>query len=71
MDKSEPLDVHLQAVAELAEKFAGKFGAAEWGRVLGLWHDLGKYSAAFGAHLLLRLRSIAGQSKRGSSRVVT
>ncbi len=47
----EPLEVHLQAVADLAGEFADRFGATEWGRVLGLWHDLGKYSAAFQAYL--------------------
>ncbi|EIQ00065.1 CRISPR-associated helicase Cas3/CRISPR-associated endonuclease Cas3-HD [Opitutaceae bacterium TAV1] len=42
---------HLEAVASLAEQFAGKFGAAEWARLLGLWHDLGKFSAEFQAYL--------------------
>jgi hypothetical protein len=51
-DKWEPLYTgdgtgHLEKVAALAEKFAAKFGAAEWGRVAGLWHDLGKFSQAF------------------------
>jgi CRISPR-associated endonuclease/helicase Cas3 len=38
-------------VAELAAEFAAPFGAAEWGRKAGLWHDLGKYSDAFQAYL--------------------
>jgi hypothetical protein len=32
---------HLQGVAERAACFAAKFGSGEWGRVAGLWHDLG------------------------------
>jgi CRISPR-associated endonuclease/helicase Cas3 len=52
IEEWEPLDDHLKAVSELAGKFADGFGAADWGRVLGLWHDLGKYSAAFQAFLL-------------------
>ena len=40
----EPLADHLQRVAELAAEFAKKFEATEWGRIAGLWHDLGKYS---------------------------
>lgn len=48
----EPLEEHLQAVAELAGEFAAKFGAREWGRVAGLWHDVGKYSHKFQAYLL-------------------
>lgn len=27
--------------------FARAFGASEWGRIAGLWHDVGKYSQAF------------------------
>lgn len=42
---------HLEAVAGLAEEFAGVFGAAEWGRLAGLWHDVGKYSHAFQSYL--------------------
>ena len=31
----EPLEEHLRRVAEMAEEFAGRFGAAEWGWVAG------------------------------------
>lgn len=31
--------------------FASYFDAADWGRIIGLWHDLGKYSDAFQAYL--------------------
>ncbi len=48
----EPLEDHLRAVADLARTFAAKFGAAEWGYLAGLWHDLGKYQRRF----QLRLR---------------
>lgn len=43
----QPLDRHLEQVADLAGQFAGVFGAASWGRLIGLWHDLGKYAPAF------------------------
>jgi CRISPR-associated endonuclease/helicase Cas3 len=43
----EPLEEHLARVAELAALFASAFGAREWGRLAGLWHDLGKYQAKF------------------------
>lgn len=46
-EKWQPLEEHLQSVADLAAKFAKPFGGEEWARVAGLWHDLGKYSAAF------------------------
>lgn len=38
---------HLQAVAELAAGFAKHFGGQPLAFLAGLWHDLGKYSAAF------------------------
>lgn len=36
-----PLDTHLWATAELAGEFAAAFGFRQWGRLAGLWHDLG------------------------------
>lgn len=41
------LEEHLRAVGNLAGEFAAIFGHSDWGRLAGLWHDLGKYSAAF------------------------
>ena len=36
VEEWEPLEAHLQAVADLAGTFADKFGAAEWGRRRGI-----------------------------------
>ncbi len=41
------LDEHLLGTAERAAVFAAQFGCAEWGRLAGLWHDLGKHSDEF------------------------
>jgi CRISPR-associated endonuclease/helicase Cas3 len=41
------LDDHLRGVAALAESFAAAFGAGDWAKLAGLWHDLGKYRPAF------------------------
>lgn len=38
---------HLAGTAELAGKFADKFGKADWGYCCGMLHDIGKYSVAF------------------------
>lgn len=38
---------HLKGVAGLSRRFAGKIGMSGAGEILGLLHDLGKYSAAF------------------------
>ena len=43
----EPLTGHLAEVARRASGFAEAFGATGLGRAAGLWHDLGKASAAF------------------------
>lgn len=45
------LKEHLEEVARLAEERAGKFGAAKLGRLIGLAHDIGKYSAEFQTRL--------------------
>jgi len=41
------LQDHLLRVAELAQNRARTFGAEEWAHLIGLLHDLGKYSQAF------------------------
>jgi CRISPR-associated endonuclease/helicase Cas3 len=43
----ETLDVHAERVAALARSFAAAFGAADWGELLGRWHDLGKIQEDF------------------------
>lgn len=45
------LSVHLENTAERAAAFLDSVGLAELGRVVGLLHDLGKYSAKFQARL--------------------
>ena len=49
--REETVRSHLQDTARLAASFAAGFGAEEQGRLMGLAHDLGKYSASFQRHL--------------------
>jgi CRISPR-associated endonuclease/helicase Cas3 len=50
-ERWQELHHHLACVATIAERNAAAFASAEWGRLAGLWHDLGKYSADFQAYL--------------------
>lgn len=45
--KSQKLHEHLMGVAKLAKIHAQKIGMANYGELLGLLHDLGKYSNKF------------------------
>lgn len=42
---------HLEQVGRIAGQIASKWGAPEWGRLAGLWHDLGKYSVDFQTYI--------------------
>ena len=47
----QSLQVHLENVGSLTAKFAAKFGLANHGELIGLLHDLGKYSDEFQAYI--------------------
>ena len=49
--KEQTLLDHLQGVSEKAGEFADAFGEREHGRLVGLYHDIGKYSKEFQAYL--------------------
>lgn len=51
LKSAQPLDDHLAAVAKLAGEKAAQFNAEAWGKLAGLWHDLGKYSNDFQAYI--------------------
>ena len=54
---------HAEGTARLAAGFAGEFGMAEYGRLLGLWHDIGKLAPDWQSYLI---GSEAGRQPRGS-----
>lgn len=49
--KIQSLESHLRNVSTLTERLAAKFGLGSHGALVGLLHDLGKYSAAFQAYI--------------------
>lgn len=49
-----PLEEHLQEVSRISGEFAAIFGNDDWGRIAGLWHDLGKYKADFQEYIRAR-----------------
>lgn len=49
--KTQSLMDHLKGVASLTSQFARKFGAEEIGYLLGLYHDIGKFTDAFDAKI--------------------
>lgn len=62
---------HLHRVAEGdgatlagAASFAEAFNGQDWGRLLGWWHDLGKYSAAFQEYLSASMAAEEGEDGR-------
>ena len=50
-DEWDLLNQHLIRVSNLAGHFANEFGARDLGRLLGLWHDLGKHNPAWQDYL--------------------
>lgn len=46
-EHSQTLKDHLYGTADLAGKFAARFGKRDWGYCCGMLHDIGKYSLAF------------------------
>jgi len=50
-DQWQPLEEHLNNVAELAARLARPFGGENWARTAGRWHDLGKGTLAWQAYL--------------------
>lgn len=50
-ERWQTLENHLKRVAELAHSFAAEFGAGDWGKKAGVWHDIGKAHPDFQAYL--------------------
>ncbi|HRS97391.1 MAG TPA: CRISPR-associated endonuclease Cas3'', partial [Smithella sp.] len=61
------LNDHLNETAKLSMNFAAKFGAAQWGYLAGLWHDLGKYNHEFQSKIMIEsglIKSTIGSASK-------
>ncbi|OZB42306.1 MAG: CRISPR-associated helicase/endonuclease Cas3 [Alishewanella sp. 34-51-39] len=54
----QSVKTHLIEVGHLAAKYAAKIGAQDVGALIGLLHDLGKYSKAFQDYMQLIIREL-------------
>lgn len=50
-DCCQSLEAHLRGVAAMAHQFGKKFGLSNHAELIGLLHDIGKYSAEFQAYI--------------------
>lgn len=48
----QTIEEHCNGTAALAKRMANAFGAGEWARLCGHWHDIGKYSPLFQHHII-------------------
>ena len=62
-DKWQTLESHLLGVADLASQFAAKLQLSKQGELLGLLHDLGKYSIEFQNYLKSATGALTNQSE--------
>lgn len=64
----QPLSEHLLAVAEMSEKAASKVNLPSLGRLVGLLHDLGKYSDSFQSYIrdVTGLNGVEAQKRANS-----
>ena len=66
-DASEQsLQEHLIGVSELAGKFAAEFGEDEAGKLVGLYHDIGKFSEEFQRYIRQETKERVDHSTAGA-----
>ena len=64
----QSLKEHLIGVSLLAEKFASEFDEATIGKIVGLYHDIGKYSDEFQRYIRGEQKTRVDHSTAGACR---
>lgn len=62
----QTLKEHLIGVSKLAGKFASEFGENESGKLVGLYHDIGKYSKEFQSYIRQKSKERVDHSTAGA-----
>ena len=65
-DSEQLLNEHLIGVSRLAGKFASEFGETDIGKIVGLYHDIGKYSLEFQKYIRGERRMRVDHSTAGA-----
>ena len=72
--REQTVKEHLNNVAQLSSAFADVFGEAEMGQLIGLYHDIGKYSHDFQRYIRLpeekQIRGSVDHSTAGTQYVL-
>ena len=65
--REHSLQEHLDAVAQRAGEFAGRFGSSDWAELAGKWHDIGKARQVFQRYLResARAEAVGEPHRRG------
>ena len=66
-DSEQLLNEHLFGVSRLAGNFASEFGEADIGKIVGLYHDIGKYSKEFQKYIRSEHKMRVDHSTAGAS----
>lgn len=62
----QKLKDHLNSVSKWAEKFAAEFGEGDIGKIVGLYHDIGKYSNEFQKYIRQETKQKIDHSTAGA-----
>lgn len=65
-NNEQTLQEHLNGVSKLAKQFASEFGENDIGKIVGLYHDIGKYSKEFQKYIRQESKQKVDHSTAGA-----